>query len=263
MKRFDSLAHVTADGRWLGKHRRDARLETLLREMDRAEIDRACLVGIANFAENEAVASAAERHPDRFVPIAGFNPLAVSTPEAIEAAVEGFARGGFAGIKLHPRLNNYDPLHPLSLAAIEACGKHALPVFFCTLYRRSAASSRHPVDVVDVLATSCRNTRIILLHGGGTSMIDLFELVRMHEHLVLDLSFSIMRYAGSSIDLDLRFLLEHLDQRVVVGSDFPEYLPSDVFQRLDRLMDGLPQVKRENVMFRNLAELFSPTALLA
>ncbi|HUY33257.1 MAG TPA: amidohydrolase family protein [Pirellulales bacterium] len=258
MRRFDALVHITADGRWLGTSRHDASLNRLVAEMDAAEVERACLVGIAGYADNETLEAAARLYPRRFVPIAGFNPAEFAAIGDIEARVGELARRGFAGIKLHPRLNDYDPLDPRCLAAIDAAGRHGLPAMICTLFRRPTAATRHPSDVVDRIATSCRNTRVVLLHGGGSAIRDLFELVRMHEHLLLDVSFSIMRYAGSSIDLDLRFAFDQLDQRTVVGSDFPEYAPRSVYDRVNELTMGLSTTQRENILFRNLTRLFQP-----
>ena len=62
---------------------------------------------------------------------------------------------------------------------------------------------------------------------------------RMHPQLIVDVSFTIMRYAGSSIDRDLRFLAEQLDQRMSVGSDFPEYTPAETLARFDALTAAL------------------------
>ena len=112
------------------------------------------------------------------------------------------------------------------------------------------------VVVVDVIANECPGTRIVLLHGGGSTLLDLFEMGRMHPNLVVDVSFTIMRYAGSSLDADIRFMAQHLDQRMSVGSDFPEYTPAQALARFDAITEGLPEEKRENVRWRNLAAWF-------
>ncbi len=110
--------------------------------------------------------------------------------------------------------------------------------------------------MVDAIATTCTETRIVLLHGGGAHLLGMFEMVRMHAHLLLDLSFTLLRYAGSSLDVDMRFLCNTLDQRLTVGSDFPEYTPSAALERIVELSNGLPLAKCENVLFRNLENLF-------
>src|SRR5947207_2248420 len=88
---------------------------------------------------------------------------------------------------------------------------------------RWLGDTRYDADIMDAIAVSCPATRIVLLHGAPSQLFDVFELVRMHAQLILDLSFTILRYAKSSLDADMRFVMANLDQRVSLGSDFPEY----------------------------------------
>ena len=254
---FDSLVHATPDGRWLGATRYDASLQRLLSEMNQSGVDRACLVAIADHIDNDYVARVAQLHPDRFVPIASLNPCSASSLPAVAEAVDELHQRGFAGIKLHPRLNQYDPLDPRCLEAIGAAGNHHLVVFIDTLFRQPAQPTRSTPDIVDQIATRCRDTRMVLLHAGGPAMLELFELGRMHSHLLLDLSFTLLRYAGSSVDLDIRFMCQNLDQRVTIGSDFPEYVPSQAMNRILELSEGIPKAKMDNVLYRNLSNLFA------
>jgi len=117
----------------MGENRYDAGIERLLEEMERANVYRACLVGIAEYADNDTVQKYAGLYPDRFVPIGGFNPTAYSNLNEIDEAVRELAKRRFAGIKLHPRLNRYDPLDPRCLTAVTAAGENGLVVFIDTL----------------------------------------------------------------------------------------------------------------------------------
>ena len=255
MKFFDSLTHATYDGTWLGGTRYDASLDRLLTEMHKGAY-RACLVNIADYQDNETLENFARAHPDIFVPIAGFNPVCYQNSSEIKGEVAQLAARGFAGIKLHPRLNSYDPLDQKCLDTINAAGCNGLVVFLDTLFRQKSISTRHPADVIDILATKCTNTRLLLLHGGGSHLLEMFEMVRMHKHLLLDISFTLLRYSGSSIDLDIRFLCETLDQRLTVGSDFPEYTPLEAKNQIIKLTESLAPEKKENIFFRNLENLF-------
>ena len=255
MKFFDSLTHATADGNWLGGSRYDASLDRLLREMERGAY-RACLVNIAGYQDNKTLAEFASTYPDLFVPIAGFNPSEYEHLSQIESEISKFRDRGFAGIKLHPRLNSYDPLDERCLATITMAGNNNLVVFLDTLFRQKRIVTRHPADVIDIIAIECPETKIVLLHGGGSHLLEMFEIVRMREQLLLDISFTIMRYVGSSIDLDISFLCQTLDRRLTIGSDFPEYTPLQAKEQLLKLTPNLAQEKLENICFRNLEKLF-------
>jgi predicted TIM-barrel fold metal-dependent hydrolase len=253
---FDSLTHVTADGSWLGTTKYDARCERLITELDRCAPARACLVAIAGVIDNETVLAATRRYPDRFVPIGSINPAALGSEREIVDAVALLAKQGCAGLKLHPRLNGYDPLHMKVIRALRAAGDAGLIVFLDTLFRQAARATRNAPDLIDALAVAAPRTKIVLLHGGGSQVLAVSEVVAAHPNLVLDLSFTIHRFSGSSVDDDLRFLMRTFDRRMVVGSDFPEYEPLATRDRVLQLCEGLDPAKAANVLSGNLERLF-------
>lgn len=255
---FDSLTHITRDGRWFGEAI-DASLPKLLSDMDAAGVPRALLVTIAGYDMDDATTMAAARaHPHRFVPIAGYNPRLAATTRRVQAAVAEIKRQGFAGIKLHPRLNGYDPLDPKCIDTIEAAGEHGLVILLDTLFRRRGLATRHAPDVIDALVAACPETKMVLLHGTGTTMLDLYEIVRCNDHLLLDLSFTIMRYRGSSrLDDDMHFLFKTTDRLVTVGSDWPEYTQAATLERFAALTQGIEAERIDNIAWRNLERLFA------
>lgn len=257
MARFDSLVHATRSGQWPAKAGVDASPTRLLREMDAAEVDRACLVAVSGLNENDDVQEIAAAHPTRFVPIASFNPSQFSGDREIRQAVARLRDEGFAGVKLHPRMHDYDATSWQTKAALNAAGDVGVPAFLCTLFRRPGHASVNAADTVDALVNAAPGTKIVLLHGGGTELLDLFELVRMHSNLLLDLSFTLLRYRGSSLDADIRFAVEHLDQRLVVGSDFPDYSPAEAFPHFVELTEDQEPAKVQRTIHDNLHALFA------
>ena len=256
MDRFDSLVHATEDGRWLNG-RADASLARLTGELDRANVGRACLVGLSGVVGNPFVLDCARTAEGRLVPIAGFDPS--QCPDASSAAREiaAFARAGFGGMKLHPRLNGFDPLDPRCLAAIAEAAGHGLVVFLDTLFRQPTRATMQAADVIDRIAHACMGARVVLLHGGGPALLEVAEVVRLHPGLVLDLSFTLLRYTGTSLDADLGWVMRNLDERVVIGSDMPEFTPTDAFARAEQLAGGIAAAKWANVAHGNLERLFS------
>jgi predicted TIM-barrel fold metal-dependent hydrolase len=224
--------------------------------MDRAGANRACLVAIAGYIDNDTVLAHARQFPDRLVPVGSINPAECATVADVRRAIAPLADAGFRGLKLHPRLGNYDPLDERCLAAVDEAGRAGLVVLMDTLFRQPTRPVAHPSDVIDRLIKSSPHTTLILLHSGGPAMLDLFELGRMHPQILLDLSFVLLRYQGSSLDQDMAFLMHHLDQRVVVGSDFPEYTPTDVLARLAEIVPRLPEKKLNAILHDNLDRTF-------
>jgi predicted TIM-barrel fold metal-dependent hydrolase len=257
MRFFDSLTHITHDGRWFGEVSQDAALPTLLRQMDGSGCERAMLVSIAGYVDNGAILDAANAHPKRFVPIAGLNPCLLATTRRVEATLKSMKAQGFAGIKLHPRLNDYDPLAAKCQAAIDIAGELGMTVLLDTLFRRRGLATRHAPDVIDQLAASFPQTRMLLLHGTGPTMMELYEIVRAYDHLRLDLSFTMMRYRGSDrLDADMNFLFRSTDQLITIGSDFPEYTLADTLHRFAELSQGVEEHRADNILWNNLNNWF-------
>lgn len=255
MTRFDSLVHATRNGQWING-RDDASYSRLVMELDRAGVQRACLVGLAGVVDNQFILECASASNDRLVPIAGLDPSRCADESALVDEVGRIAEAGFAGIKLHPRLNGYDPVGARCLQAIRVASQHHLTVFLDTLFRQQPHATSCAPDVVDRIAHECAGASIVLLHAGGAALLEVAEVIRLQPTLILDLSFTLMRYAGSSLDADIRWVMERLDQRIVIGSDMPEFTPSEAFARAERLAEGLAPEKWANMAYRNLERVF-------
>ncbi len=117
---------------------------------------------------------------------------------------------------------------------------------------RLLAVGRHNLDFGPLLDSLGEPSKIILLHGDDVNILGLMEICRPYQNVLLDLSFTLCRYEGSSVDLDLRFLFQNFDQRVCVGSDNPNFSLAQFRRRFDELTAGLDQEKGLNAAHRNL-----------
>ena len=253
---FDSLVHVTTDGTWFHT-RYDASLEHLLTSLQESAPARACVVGIDGYnMPHDFILEVCQRHPDLLIPVAGLNPHTLKTSRDAHKRVSELSGLGFRAVKLHPRLSSFDLNAPQVDWLMEALSKAGLPVFLCTILRGMLrVPSAPPVDLVYNLLNRHPETPTVLLHGGLTDLLAFSDMIRAFPNALLDLSFTLLRYCHSSIDLDLQYVLRRLDQKCTVGSDFPEYLPVEARQRVLELMEGLPLNKVENVLHANLSAI--------
>lgn len=255
---IDSLTHVTPDGRWFSTPC-DASEDHLLREMDEAGVAKAVVVALAGYVDNDFVAQVCARHPDQLIPGASINPVAYSTPK--QAAIETRALlsdGRFAVLKLHPRLNRYDPLDSRCLATLEeiAAGDASLPIWLDTYLRYCGGLlKKPPVDTVHELVGRFPSLDFVLLHSGGADTLRLAEAIRDCPNAFLDVSYTMHRYRGGSVEMDLKYLLRVFDQRMVFGSDFPEISISEAIADFDSLSSNLGAEIRACVMGDNLRRI--------
>jgi len=202
-----------------------AGFQRLSRQLKKNDFSGALAVGIwsvENYS-HRAFIRECKKYPE-LVAIAGYAPNSQLSPGK---ALREIKELGFLGIKIHPRFNKVD--FEKHFRALEETFRVAqrlnLIVLFCTYYH--CAPSLYPsVDPLFVLAKLFKKApgvKVVLVHGGGVELMRYAELARFNENLLLDLSLTIMKYPGSSLDLDIKFLFEKFDRRICVGSDFPEY----------------------------------------
>ena len=67
---------------------------------------------------------------------------------------------------------------------------------------------------------------------------------------------TMIKYEGSSIDDDIKFLFKNFDERICVGSDHPEYSHEKFRERFNFFSKGLTLKKKENIAFKNLERFF-------
>jgi predicted TIM-barrel fold metal-dependent hydrolase len=255
---FDSLTHVTPDGRWF-ETRLDASEKELLRQLDETDTQRAVVVALAGHIESRFVLELCKRHPARLVPCASFNPAAWAGPLEASANLRAELKGSnYKALKLHPRLNRYDPLDPRCLAVLQemASWERPLPVWLDTLfYYRGAQLRKPPVDTIHQLVGSFPALTFVLLHGGGSWILQVAEAIRDCPNAFLDISFTLQRYRSSSIAADLRYLLSSFDRRTVFGSDFPEVSVGTALESFGQIAQGIAPEKCANVLGANLSRI--------
>ncbi len=255
MQIFDSLAHPTLTGKWL-EHRTDSSFSALEKELKNNDYIGAMAVGIDGVEDysHEKFIQACKSYP-ALHPVAGFNP-AVNDPEKELKRVKEF---GFRAIKIHPRFSGIDLERNELPRIFKTAAELELPVMYCT-YMHCAAERYTTVDplyaLVGVLKHSPR-TKVILVHGGDVEVLKYMELVRFNENLLLDLSLTIMKYEGSSIDTDIKYLFNRFDRRICIGTDFPEYSHADLRRRFESFADGIASGKAENIAYVNIMKHLS------
>jgi predicted TIM-barrel fold metal-dependent hydrolase len=254
---FDANCHPTVAGGWPSKNL-DSRLKTLSSELTKNHYRGACAVGVWGLERyaHRAFLDLCEKNAN-LVPIAGYFPQSAST---VGGELKAILEMGYRGIKIHPRDPPIDLNDPRLVKAFQAAARLQLPIFLCTYFHSTAES--YPVhdplyDIVALLQKAPK-ARVLLVHGGDVNLLRYAELVRFNPNLLLDLSMTFMKYQGSSLDLDIRFLFERFDRRICIGTDFPEYTHREVRKRFAEMSRGLGREKAENIAYRNIENFLKP-----
>ncbi len=248
---FDSHGGATLDGAWL-----DGRPGQTFADLRQAMTEAGFiggliqgLPGVGGYDHREF--AEATLACQRLWPVAAWDGSEAETTDTQMAALKAM---GFVGVHAHPRAAGVGPDEPRFHALLRSAAAAGLPVFYCT-YQFADVDAGLPVDPLPHLAAALRqapDARLVLLHGGTVEVLRYAEFTRANPRVLLDLSFTLMRYAGASIDADLGYIFRTLDRRVCIGTDAPEYSPADVRARFEALTAGLPLNKRLNIAGRSL-----------
>jgi predicted TIM-barrel fold metal-dependent hydrolase len=256
---FDCAAHPTLTGGWLRPQDGHANtFDRLIKEMDRANVAHAVAFGMAGVGGYEAGAyiREAQRFGERLVPVAFCDFAEIKGPRDAAAYLGQLRSLGYCGIKIHPRLSAVQVDDPRVLAVVLAAAELGMVVMICTYpYEASIRSLCNGVEHIARLLFAAPHARVVLMHGGDVRLMEMASFVRHlpGSNVLLDLSFTMCKYKGSSVDLDVRFLFENFDRRICIGSDSPEFSLDVMRERFDFFAHGLPGEKIRNIANLNLS----------
>lgn len=229
MQLFDSLVHITEDGKWFNTSH-DCSIDKLMEYKE--SFNKALLVGMPYMANNKYTLNVSRQFEDKFVPIYGLEMKGKSSKELI-GELRIIKSQGYKGIKIHPRLCQIEWIDEIIIDVINEAGSIGLIVLFCTVYGVPLNPLKRPVyDVLYEICIKTNGAKIILLHGGYTEILQTSEIVRPFENILIDLSYTLVRFKNSSIINDIAYLFTNFDRRICVGSDFPEHNHNDLMEAI-------------------------------
>ena len=254
---FDSLTHPMPDGSWLapvssGKNT----VQALLASMEENNIQWALAVGMGAKVggyEERGYASFIRNQSERLFPVAfaDFEVLDAGVP--VGMYLRRLRGLGYVGIKIHPRLSRIGLSNEFLPRLIREANQIGLCVLLCTYsWGKDKSLCGNTPEQLHALLCEVPDERVILLHGGAVRLLEVAEIVRHFQGTLLDLSFTICKYEGSSLDLDIKYLFEKFDRRLCIGSDSPEFSQCCLRNRFEQLAAGLSDEKRNNIAFRNI-----------
>jgi predicted TIM-barrel fold metal-dependent hydrolase len=175
-------------------------------------------------------------------------------PGARDSLSRAVSRLGFAGLKLHPRLQGFSLEDPGAVGLARRAGELGVPV----LVDAFPGGNFSPAPFA-AFGRACPETRIILAHMGGHRVLDFLMLAKELANLYFDISFSLLYYRGSSVPRDMAFAMRSLRfQRVFYGSDYPDRPVGDALKESLSLLraEGLKNEEIERIAFLNAQEFF-------
>lgn len=223
--------------------------EIFLKIMDSLKIDKAIIMTTKQAAgyetddvkENEEIAAAARKYPDRFIGFAIINPL--KGEKAVEELTRYVKELGIKGLKLHPFAQCYAPYLPFVHPLVERAIKLKIPV----MVHSGTPPHSEPFQIA-MLADTFPEATIIMAHMGlsETYAADARYAAKKYDNIFLETSCLPAGYVKKAI-MDIGA------ERVIYGSDTPWNITELELMKIKALR--LPENKERLVLGENIAEI--------
>ena len=198
-----------------------------------------------------------------FRPVGLFNPLDLD----IEKQIVLYKKYDCVAIKVHPRFSEWNWLSKEGLKVFNElmyqCSNYNLPIMFCTYFssNKKLSLTSDPIYEITNLLLKYNQLRLILLHGGGVRILEYLEHFRHWDQILIDISYTLTKYDGSSVDLDLAYAFKNYDKKLSFGSDIPYCKYDVVTKKVAKLADEAKLDKKDNkmnnIMFKNITDFLN------
>ena len=245
---FDSLAHPTISKKWFDS-KETTSFSNYSNQLKQAGFKNGFAVGINELEkyEHRLYFERAAKF-DNITPIAGIDVHSKNIINEINEIKEI----GFKGVKIHSRFNNLDLKSERFKFILKELDNLEMPLILCTyFFQKQSRLYINPFELFELFET-LNKTNILLAHGGVFDLLTYAELSKHFKNVYIDLSFTINKYKGSSLDHDIKYLFENFDQKLTIGSDYPDFDLVNTRERFDFFSKNLTTVKKENIAFANL-----------
>jgi predicted TIM-barrel fold metal-dependent hydrolase len=148
------------------------------------------------------------------------HPYHVDAEKKMIQGINGFR---FIGLKLHPRLQEFETDDLRTIALVRAAGKLNVPVLIDAFPDGTHLMQGFSPIKYAKLAKECPGTKIIWAHMGGHYVLDFMMLAKRLPNVYMDMSYSLLYYQNSSVTDDMVYAMNSMKfDRIFYGSDYPD-----------------------------------------
>ena len=226
---IDGHAHIHPNPKGFGE-KYDASLKNLIKELKNSPVDKAVILPIYPQIPNEFIANACEKYSDLLIGFASVNPL--EGKKAAQKLEKDIIKYNLKGLKLHPRMQNFDLTDPKIIPVFEKSAEMNIPVIIDAFPGTTKDEGYSVPFQIGKIASMVPEAKIIIAHAGGYKVLDTLFVAKNHRNIFLDLSFSLNYFESSSIEQDIGFVIKKLGaNRCIYGSDHPEMKLDTTFEQ--------------------------------
>lgn len=232
----------------------DKAVAVLRDQMEEAGVERGVVLHLeAQRWSLEEVASAVNAEKSLLL-FANVNPM---DPEATDKLRWAIGELGCAGLKLHPRLQDYGVNHNRTIGLVRVAGKLGVATLIDAFPDGDWLLQGHTMLDYAHLARACESSKLIIAHMAGHKVLDAMMLAKRTPNIYFDTSYSLLYYRGSSIPGDLVYAMRSMRfKRIFYGSDYPDRGMKETVDESIKVMreQNVSDVELDAIMYQNALE---------
>ncbi len=239
-------------------------LDDFVRQLDEMEVEKAVIFnldeqtpsGLAGLP-NDYYADIVKRYPEKFIGIAGIDPL--KGMDAVREIRRAYDLG-LRGVGIRPFMFGIPPTHAKMYPIYSTCVELDIPIWFHVSinYSTNNMEVERPIHL-DVVAEDFPDLKIIAGHGGWPWVAEMTAVAWRNPNIYIDIASYLPRYLampGSGWEPLLNLGNSILQDRVLFGSTW-----LFMGQTIRQLADGVRELPlkeevKDKWLYRNAARLF-------
>jgi predicted TIM-barrel fold metal-dependent hydrolase len=155
----------------------EQKVDILLQDMDKQNVEQAVVMGLYDQISNEQLSELVKKHPKRIVGFAGvINPKNENSVPILRKAIKEL---GLKGLKLHPDIQSFSPADPEIIPLIKCAAEHNIPVYIHCLPGRVYLKGYFNLTTpghIDTLKRRVPEATIIIGHFAYPRYLDLLTV---------------------------------------------------------------------------------------
>lgn len=192
--------------------------------------------------------------------IHGFVNVHPANPDAKKMLREAVNDLGYIGLKLHPRLQKFQPHDVHTIDLVRYAGELGIPVLLDAFPDGTHLMADFDPLQYATLAKEAPLTKIIWAHMGGHHVIDFMMLAKRLDNVYFDISYSFLYFRGSDVPKNMAYAMKSMRyDRVFYGSDYPDRSIQQTLKDSIALFDQfeIDQVNQTKILSTNAEQFFS------
>lgn len=168
----------------------------------------------------------------------------------------------YIGLKLHPRLQEFDLGSSACANLVKKAGELKIPVLIDAFPDGTHLMQGFSPLTYAKLAAECSNTNIIWAHMGGHYVLDFMMLAKRLPNVYMDCSYSLLYYQGSPTVKNMVYAMKSMKMdRIFYGSDYPDREIKESLDLSCKVLreEGITESELNKLLYENANIFFNQT----